>query len=374
MGEQTRACRRVLFVGNSYTYYNDLPQLVRSLARAAALPMDVDSVTQGGMSFVGHVNGGRTVERIRAGGWEAVVLQDQSLRPVRAPVLTRQGALELGAEIARAGARIIFYVTWARRGQPQQQPQLDHTYYRLAQELGAEIAPVGPAWQRALRERANLALYVPDGSHPAPAGSYLAAAVLFATLTGRSPVGLEARTVQAGADAPRRPLELDADEAALLQRIAEEAVASAPPPEAWVGERRLEQALHIDPEVAYLQETQLLHGLTPAEIAALETICPPRTVAAGTRLCRRGESGCAAYVLLEGTVAVDTGNGQVQQSDPRRQGLALTFGARGLAGGQYDGTVAAVTDIRVLAVSRADIETLGGIAPRAARAVLANVG
>ncbi|HEX2034738.1 MAG TPA: SGNH/GDSL hydrolase family protein, partial [Chloroflexota bacterium] len=175
---------RVLFVGNSYVFFNDLPGLLTSLARAGGVALDAESVVEGGMTLLGHLRNGAAVARIRAGGWDAVVLQEQSTRPLRAPALLRLTARRLAEESRRAGARPILFLTWARRDDGRQQRALDLALAGTAQAIGAGLAPVGPAWQRVLTERPDLVLHAADGSHPAPAGTYLAACVFFAVLTG----------------------------------------------------------------------------------------------------------------------------------------------------------------------------------------------
>jgi hypothetical protein len=114
----------------------------------------------------------------------------------------------------------VLLVTWARRGRDGDQALLDAAYAGTARAAGARLAPVGPAWRRALADHPELALHREDGSHPAPAGTYLAACVLVAVLTGRCPIDLPVRTVQASAGGPPAPVDLPAAEARLLQRLA----------------------------------------------------------------------------------------------------------------------------------------------------------
>lgn len=125
---------KVLFIGNSYTYVNDLPMMVRLVAQAAG---------------------------------ESRLIEP---RTIGAPGATLQKHWEKGE---------------ARGGNPQMQQPLNQAYLSLARELGALVAPVGPAWQRALQESRGLPFYQPDQSHPSPAGSYAAACVFYSLLYGK---------------------------------------------------------------------------------------------------------------------------------------------------------------------------------------------
>src|SRR5262249_15155204 len=101
--------------------------------------------------------------------------------------------------IRQAGSKPVLYETFARReGDPDNVPgdsytsmqyRITEAYRQIANELHAELVPVGSAWQRALRERPNLRLWAGDGLHPSIAGSYLAACTFYAHFYQRSPLG-----------------------------------------------------------------------------------------------------------------------------------------------------------------------------------------
>lgn len=195
---------RVLFLGNSYTYYNNLPRLVEEFAAAAGRKIETRMIAPGGASLADHHANAKALKAIRSGGWDFVVLQEQSAlgavylvngEPrVANPDAFLAAARQLDAEIRRAGAKTVLFHTWPRRDAPDSdRAMLDYAYMQIARELNAAVAPVGLAWQQARAEVAGASLYAEDGSHPSRTGSYLAAAVIAATLTGASPAGAPAR-------------------------------------------------------------------------------------------------------------------------------------------------------------------------------------
>jgi len=200
----------VLFVGNSYTSSSDLPGTIQALAEARGLAMQQEMVARGGALLRDHLTGGfgTAAQRISSGRFTHVVLQEQSQLPIAAPPLFIEPARALAGLASGHGARPVLFVTWARLDSPQDQEALTRAYQTAARESGAVLALVGPAWAAARQELPDLALHAPDGSHPTPAGTYLAALVLYRTLTGDSPVGLPAR------------LGVSAEAAARLQQIA----------------------------------------------------------------------------------------------------------------------------------------------------------
>lgn len=214
--------RGVLFIGNSLTFHNDLPGTVAALARAAGGPaLDVRAATIPGGTLEGAWDEGRARALVGAARWSAVVLQEQSMRPLTDPDAMEHAAVRFAEAARRRGARVVVYGTWPDRREPETGAALEATFRRVARAAHAEVAPAGAAWARALQSDPSLALWAEDGVHPTPAGTYLAACVLFATLTGQSPVGLSARTVQATTDGvTRHAVELDEGLAARLQAFA----------------------------------------------------------------------------------------------------------------------------------------------------------
>jgi hypothetical protein len=183
---------RVLFIGNSYTYENDLPGMVEAMGEAAGVRIEVASSAGGGMTLEDHWGGGsgKAARLIESGRFTHVVLQEQSLLPVVDRAGFRAPALQLARAARRAGSAPVFFVTWARANAPAMQAGLTDAYREAARDTGGVLAPVGPAWEAVRGLYPGLTLYAQDGSHPAPEGTYVAALVIFAALTGRSPQGL----------------------------------------------------------------------------------------------------------------------------------------------------------------------------------------
>jgi len=216
---------RVLFIGNSYTSFNNLPRIVAHLAGEAGRPTQTEAVIKGGMTLDWHwYKNPSALDRIDRGTWDFVVLQDMSTRPVEEPERTIASVARFAERIRRAGATPAVYLTWARRRLPEMQAELTRTYTAAAAESDALLVPVGPAWADAFAASGELVLHTDDGSHPNILGSYLAACVFVATLFDISPVGL----------ASHYPLEadvtatIDPTRAQLLQKAAQSACRSAP--------------------------------------------------------------------------------------------------------------------------------------------------
>lgn len=208
----------VLFIGNSLTFYHDLPKMVAELAAAAGeRPLRHESETPGGCTFEKHWQDGKAVAKIGSRQWDYVVLQDQS----QAALVRKASMFEYGKKLAararHQGAEPIFYMTWALENRPQDQQTITQAYTQLAYELRAKLAPVGNAWQAARRANPRLELYERDKKHPSATGTYLAACVIFATIYQHSPVGLPG-AIGGLSDDAARPLQQTAWDAVQNER------------------------------------------------------------------------------------------------------------------------------------------------------------
>jgi hypothetical protein len=188
---------RILFIGNSYTSRNQMPTLLQKVAEGSGLsqPVETHVLAFGGASLAAHWNKGIAQAMLSDQTWDAVVLQDQSTRPIRAAKSMQEYGRRFAQAAHSAGARPCLYVTWARQDQPQSQPIITSAYRELAKETAALPIPVGPAWEQLHRLHPELALYDADRSHPSFAGSYLSACVFCASLFGKKPKGIDTETV-----------------------------------------------------------------------------------------------------------------------------------------------------------------------------------
>ena len=206
---------RVLFIGNSYTYGNDLPELVAQLMVAKGIRFGYESVTAGGATLQKQWEEGKAVAAIRRKSWDFIILQEQSTRPISNRDAFFQYARLLDTEIRKTNAKTLFYATWAAKKSSDEQPKLTEAYQMIGKELGGLVAPVGEVWKLALSD--SLSLHSTDGRHPNMAGSYLAGCILYRVITKDKAVGLPTQIVRNGNSAGALPKTL----ADSLQKIAD---------------------------------------------------------------------------------------------------------------------------------------------------------
>lgn len=203
---QAQTSRNVLFIGNSYTDVNNLPQMVADIAQSMGDQLTFGKNTPGGCTFQQHCTNA-SMQLICNGGWDAVVLQEQSQYPsfpqsqVEAEVFPYAKRLVDSVYANNPCAEPMFYQTWGRKNGDQQNAQyfpvlgtyegmdsmLTVRYQYMAEANDASLCPVGRVW-RYLRENCPyVELYQSDESHPSLAGTYAAACSFYVMLFHRNP-------------------------------------------------------------------------------------------------------------------------------------------------------------------------------------------
>jgi hypothetical protein len=183
----------VLFLGNSLTQVNDLPAVLKRFAAGSPLHAEITvrAITPGGALFYNHWQNGDAVRMLHEQRPNVLILQGQSTEPLSTPPNFAYYAGLFKSEADRVGAATVLLSTWARPAgdpyyndptsggsPPEMQKRLNAAYASLAGKLGVRLAAAGLAWERAHLDAPGIELL--DGTqHPSPAGTYLAAAMLF---------------------------------------------------------------------------------------------------------------------------------------------------------------------------------------------------
>lgn len=202
---------RVLFIGNSLTYTNDLPGMAAAVSQGA---MSTEMIAFPDYSLEDHWRRGDALRAIRGGRWTHVVLQQgPSSLPESRRLLVRD-ATRFAREIRKTRAAVVLYGVWPpseRRGAFR---AVTDSYAEAAKAADGALVAVGQGWQAAWSVDDALPLYGPDGFHPSPLGTYVAALMLVAHVTGSMPPAPDAgaygltrerlRGVHAAVTPPRR--------------------------------------------------------------------------------------------------------------------------------------------------------------------------
>ncbi len=213
--------KNALFIGNSYTFTNDMPQMVADLASSAGDNLTWDMSAPAGYNLYWHTTNSTTLGLIDKGGWDFVVLQEYSQYPsepqtyVDTYVYPSAKLLDTEINTHNSGAETVFYMTWGRKdGDADRCPTnpsvctyigMDdltrQRYMYMAQANHAIVSPVGAVWRYIRNNYPSIDLYQSDGSHPSVAGSYAAACTFYTAFFRKNPANLTYNSSLSSSDA-----------------------------------------------------------------------------------------------------------------------------------------------------------------------------
>ncbi len=195
----------ILFIGNSYTYYNNMPEnIFGAIAKAAGYKFNVKRLTKGGWYLINSANasdslGSQVDAELKAKKYDYVVLQGQSTCPALEPAKFYDGVRNLLVKVKENGATPILYCTWGRKTGNNVLNQNNWTneimtwkiaaaYEAIGKELGIDVAYVGLAFHDVYtNNESEVDIYDADRTHPSYSGSFLAALTIFSKITGVDP-------------------------------------------------------------------------------------------------------------------------------------------------------------------------------------------
>ena len=191
---------KLQFIGNSHTYFNEVPATVLALLRATGGKAHATMLASGGKTLAFHAAAAATAFNIKYGEYDFVIVQDRGA--VFENELFESGAARLKEMIDEAGSKMLLYMPWPLLSNRDTQKDMTAAYLDFAEKNCVLFAAAGEAFGRVLQhEKANL-IFCEDGNHATPLGSYLAALTVFYTLTGRkrplSPDSFEDPGIAAG--------------------------------------------------------------------------------------------------------------------------------------------------------------------------------
>lgn len=194
---------KVLFIGNSFTFYSNIPGIFGELAKGAGKNVTVESVTNGSWTLSKFADktdeyGAQVHAKLTASDdYDAIILQDQSTRPLANKTGFVSGIKAMAEKInsTQKSCRIYLYATWgfeeyASKNNmtiPQMEAKIRAEYASAAKEIGATVCNVGKAFTEVYTENKDINLYYKDNKHPSYNGAFLSACVHVSTILGIDP-------------------------------------------------------------------------------------------------------------------------------------------------------------------------------------------
>jgi hypothetical protein len=184
---------RVLFIGNSLTFFNDLPAIVQSIAASLRVRLEYRSCTMGGANLEDHWRHGKCRIMLGDGKWDYVVLQQGPSSLPASRVDLRKWTAAWNTEIRKHGAKTALYMVWPFKNQKNGFRDVSQSYSLAASDVDGLFLPAGDAWYHLIESKSHIQLYSPDDLHPTREGTVLAALIIAGRLTGETLKGIPNR-------------------------------------------------------------------------------------------------------------------------------------------------------------------------------------
>lgn len=174
---------KILFIGNSLTYYNNMPLMVEQEGTRAKVSTGTTMVAEPGYAIVDHWNFSQLTQTlIKSELYDYVVIQQGPSSQEEGRRLLIEGGRKYAELSAKHGAKLAYYMVWPSKEYYHTFDAVIANHKEAAYVNQALLCPVGEKW-KAYVDRTGLEHYYSgDQFHPSPLGSQLAASVIFEVL------------------------------------------------------------------------------------------------------------------------------------------------------------------------------------------------
>ena len=172
---------RILFIGNSHTYYNEMPFLVKEIIDEQGFDCKVTMLAHPAWFLSQHVADPEVRFNIRHGEYDYVVLQEHA-HPFGPVESFYDATMTLVSWIKDSGSTPVLFMTWSKESEEGLQQEMTSAYRAAAEEAGALLAPVGEEWWNYLKSNPDAGLFHTDGAHASKEGSGFAASIIADTI------------------------------------------------------------------------------------------------------------------------------------------------------------------------------------------------
>ncbi|HEY6502769.1 MAG TPA: hypothetical protein VIZ28_02225 [Chitinophagaceae bacterium] len=184
-GQRTAKSWRLLFAGNSLTYFNDLPAMITEMAKQDGVTITYTSFLFPNYALEDHWNEGKVQSELEKGGYDFMVAQQGPSGAPESQVLLLDYAKKYAGECNKNKSKLALYMVWPSKARSFDHDNVINSYTNAATKTASLLCPAGLAWKYAWQTDPELPLYSPDNFHPSTTGSVLAALTIYGSLAGK---------------------------------------------------------------------------------------------------------------------------------------------------------------------------------------------
>ena len=172
----------ILFVGNSLTYSNNLPELVEQVASAHGVKITTEVLAYPNYALEDHWNDGVMQKRIASKKFQYVVVQQGPSSQADGRAMLLDYGQRIKTLCDKYHTQLVFFMVWPARANASMFDGVINNYTEAASKTGSLLCPAGKIWKEHFEKTNDYSYYGPDNFHPSVAGSNVAAEAIFDVL------------------------------------------------------------------------------------------------------------------------------------------------------------------------------------------------
>lgn len=180
--KQTKKTIKIIFVGNSLTYYHNIPKLLEEIGKIDKQKIKTTSFTNPDYSLEDHWNEGKVQNALQKEHFDFMVAQQGSSALPESQQMLKNYVQKYANECKKYGTELNLYMVWAMKSRFFDFDNVIYSYTEAAKYVNASLSPVGLAWKKVWKKMPDVAFYETDGLHPTKKASILVAMVIYAKL------------------------------------------------------------------------------------------------------------------------------------------------------------------------------------------------
>jgi len=181
-GSDSNTVKRILFVGNSLTYTNDLPAIITKLAEKKGVKIIAEMLAYPNYALEDHWNDGIIQSLLASKNFDFVVVQQGPSSQNDGRVMLLDYGARIKAECEKFNTKLAFFMVWPAFSNFNNFDGVIKNYTDAAVATNSLLCPVGKVWKEYMTATNDYSCYGPDMFHPSQKGSEKAAEVIYGTL------------------------------------------------------------------------------------------------------------------------------------------------------------------------------------------------
>lgn len=209
---------RILFLGNSHTYWNDMPAVFSNICKDCGKDVDVDMLAGPGTTYDGHLR-----QRINLryslvfGNYDYMIMQQAAHTPLPPREETVQGAIEIVNWAKKYNVKTLQWVPFARTNKLEEQAGMYDIYNEVHEKTGMPLIPVGNLYELLRNTNPEIQTIQTDGCHPSPYGTYLNALCTYVMIFGKDIQNARAESIEYFGGLDNNIVQLDENQAQIIK-------------------------------------------------------------------------------------------------------------------------------------------------------------